>query len=349
MTDTHNTHTKGWYKHESAEECTKLLAKVKVAASKHALAAKMKQLIKQTKTRDSTGDYVDADEALYGIVIDQIDNMGLIATLATDYDDQGRKALDYICGHFHVGDDDNKQEAADDKYFDMMVAGLKSTATPEEARTFFTTMSNLRASLKDTSYAISNARHSRNMIRVVNRMGKDHRMEVRLSGFTDENVKDCPAITGTLEGIVRKVHNTAPVAMSSLSKEKLFAMFTDAGISLDDDALRALAVRAPGGRNASKCDKCGRYHAGSCFAAMLAKGEDLSKNERWMKMYGHNRHEKKYTDQSTGMSTEWLGGGAKADWPTGWKKGKLQGYVGEAPVSEIAAEVASKKKALKER
>ena len=100
MTDTHNTHTKGWYKHESAEECTKLLAKVKVAASKHALAAKMKQLIKQTKTRDSTGDYVDADEALYGIVIDQIDNMGLIATLATDYDDQGRKALDYICGHF---------------------------------------------------------------------------------------------------------------------------------------------------------------------------------------------------------------------------------------------------------
>lgn len=77
--------------------------------------------------------------------------------------------------------------------------------------------------------------------------------------------------------------------------------------------------------------------------------EKIAENERWMKMYGHKRHEKKYTDQSTGMSTEWLGGGAKADWPTGWKKGKLQGYVGEAPVSEIAAEVASKKKALKER
>merc|ERR1719235_1065221 len=69
--------------------------------------------------------------------------------------------------------------------------------------------------------------------------------------------------------------------------------------------------------------------------------EKIAENERWMKMYGHKRHEKKYTDQSTGL-------GIQADWETGWKKGKLQGYVGEAPVSQIAQEVASKKKALKE-
>merc|ERR1719482_763617 len=85
------------------------------------------------------------------------------------------------------------------------------------------------------------------------------------------------------------------------------------------------------------------------LAAKPLEPEKIAENEKWMKMYGHKRHEKKYTDQSTGMSTEFLGGGKKADWETGWKKGKLQGYVGEAPLSEIAQEVANSKKALKER
>lgn len=81
------------------------------------------------------------------------------------------------------------------------------------------------------------------------------------------------------------------------------------------------------------------------LAAKPLEPEKIAENEKWMKLYGHKRHEKKYTDLSTGYKDGVRG--LPADWETGWKKGKLQGYVGEAPLSQTAIEVASKKKAAK--
>merc|ERR1719443_1949489 len=85
------------------------------------------------------------------------------------------------------------------------------------------------------------------------------------------------------------------------------------------------------------------------LAAKPLEPEKIAENEKWMKMYGHKRHEKKYTDTSTGyvMVEGKRVRGVQADWETGWKKGKLQGYAGEAPLSQLALEVSNKKKAAK--
>ena len=178
MTD-YNNNNGGWYHHDNAENCIKFQAKVKMLARSHTNKDVIKILKGDTvPTDDDRRAIAHAD--LYDIIIRQIANAQLIATLEQNHEDKGKNAFDYITGQYQVSDDENKQEAMDEDYIGKMCTDMSADATSDDVRNHLTEMTTLRNTLNGTSFALSNKRHSRYMMRVVKRMSEAHRSEVRM-------------------------------------------------------------------------------------------------------------------------------------------------------------------------
>ena len=121
-----------------------------------------------------------AKRQLWAIVVKQIKVGSLITYISTNHPDDGKGAIDYIVGCFAAGVHKLKLKATDKQYLTYMREGIPSGATAEEAVAILTKMTNLRDSLKDTKYDISDKRHSCNLIHMVEERGKAHSNEVRM-------------------------------------------------------------------------------------------------------------------------------------------------------------------------
>ena len=167
MTDNNNNSTGGWYWHDNAENCIKFQAKVKSIARSHTNANVFKVLKGQAVAAELI---IAAKADLYDVIVRQIADAQLIATLEQSHEDEGKNAYDYIVGGYNVGADENKQEAMDEEYIAKLCGGVPPDASAPVVRDFLTGMTTLRNTLKTTSYAMPNKRHSRYMIRVVKNM-----------------------------------------------------------------------------------------------------------------------------------------------------------------------------------
>ena len=111
-------------------------------------------------------------------------------------------------GCFGIGEDENKLEAADNRYKQIEKEGIPAGATTDEAVALLTEMSTLKTSLnKAESYRISDMRHSRNMVRMVRMRGPAYRDELRhqKAKLDDATLENVVMTAGILDGIMRNV------------------------------------------------------------------------------------------------------------------------------------------------
>ena len=99
-------HSRSWYKHDTADNMHKLVAKVKAEARSNADA----NVIKVFKNEDvpNADEKKKANEILFDIIIKHVESSTLIHTLGMDYDDHGYNAMEYIKSAFSAGTDKNK-------------------------------------------------------------------------------------------------------------------------------------------------------------------------------------------------------------------------------------------------
>ena len=122
------------------------------------------------------------------------------------------------------------------------------------------------------------------MIDLVKRTSEQHALELRFIDFTPQGstpkTSDPAGIVITLENIVSKVHTEKQRRVESDPKRAITAMLSEAGLSelsaSDVQDIKAmLAQQRRGGPSQPKkrCDKCGAFHMGTCFAQMIADGK----------------------------------------------------------------------------
>ena len=144
--------TRGWYKHDSADNMHKLVAKVKAEARSNADDNVIK-VFKHENVADAT-DKSLANEKLFDIIIKQVESATLIQTLIQSYDDKGYEALEYIKSAFSAGTDPNKLEANHEEYRAIINQTLPEDIDVEQIRTVTNKAFALRNTLKDSTRAI---------------------------------------------------------------------------------------------------------------------------------------------------------------------------------------------------
>ena len=279
MSTNETSMNRGWYMHISREESQQLKGRIVAAIAKHPNDDNMHAVLdgEQTTGDDATEKATSAKKAnrqLYGLLIDQIKNPQIVAYLQEHHENKGVAALDYIMGCFG-GTDDNKLEAADNRYKQIERDGIPAGATPDEANALLTEMSTLRSSLnaKD-SYKISNMRLSRDLVRMVRMRGPAYRDELRhqKDKFGEEQLENVVVIAGILDGLMRNVASQEVAdAEDEKSVKVLWARKTRDGKK--DGAM-------------PMCDFCGVQHFGKCYAKMLCEG---CTPEKWDTMPAEQR------------------------------------------------------------
>ena len=125
-------------------------------------------------------------------------------------------------------------------------------------------MTTLRTILKDDERAIPERRLSRDMIRLVRKMGKDHALDVRMGTWVAERPDE---VAAALEAIISKHH-----AAAAKNEDALEVMLVAKGMPQTEiDVLMGRIPRGGGGK--PKCDFCHGFHTGQCLAKMLTEGQ----------------------------------------------------------------------------
>ena len=150
-------------------------------------------------------------------------------------------------------------------------------ATGDDVGKVLNELSRLRLALVGTPLAIPPTMHSMNMIRLVSNISRDHKAEVRAASISaTANLPDVPKVAGLLESAVTAARGDAMKDARPTATPNYRAMLAKE-LGVDEGALQALvaAARRNGGnsnRPEKKCDQCGIYHGGTCFAKILADG-----------------------------------------------------------------------------
>ena len=291
----------GWYMHTGADEANLLKAKVKSAICTHKNEDDLYEAYEGSSVSKFSGaELLDrqhsakkAKRQLWAIVVRQIKVGSLITYISTNHPDDGKGALDYIVGCFAAGVDKLKLKATDKQYLTYMREGIPSGATAEEAVAILTKMTNLRDSLKDTKYEISDKRHSCNLIHMVEERGKAHSNEVRMqdAALADDIVKQVTKVSGVLDGILRAVEAAGGEEDRARTVR---TMLVDMGVCADVDEASVLLAQKMrslrGGRNenasTTKCEHCHLVHPGKakdCYAFLLSKGTLPPGWDKWEK------------------------------------------------------------------
>ena len=270
--------SRGWYMHADRAESQQLKGRVVAQIAKHPNDDNMHCVLDGEETAGGTptekaASLKKANRQLYGLLIDQIKNPSLVEYLQEHHENKGKDALDYVMGCFGAGADENKLEAADNRYKQIEKEGIPASATTDEANALLTELSTIKSSLdKVESYKMSNARHSRNLVRMVRMRGPAYRDELRhqkdkLDVTTLENVV---RTAGILDGIMRNV--ASQLAEDAAEEEKPRLMW---------------ANKKRDGDKAEACKFCGIAHYGKeCYAKMLTEGRTPP---RWDEMAAEQR------------------------------------------------------------
>ena len=206
----------GWYMNDSAENCTMLVAKVKMKARTHT----DKNVAKVFKGDTCEGgdaptiaaNTAKANEALYDIILQQVRCAKLVLTLEQSYSDDGTNALKYITSLWHAGTDENRIEANHAEYKDLAWGQpLDETTEATAVRERLNKMTTLRNTLNGSDRQIADKLFSSDMIDVVRKMGAQHALEVQFNKAELKTNIACPGkIAAMLEGIALKARSDAP-------------------------------------------------------------------------------------------------------------------------------------------
>ena len=166
------------------------------------------------------GDTISGDDAaavtkkakrqLFGLILGEIGDQNVTAYLTKNHDDDGKAALDYIMGCFGAGTDELKLKSIDYEYKKYEREGIPPNATVDQANKIITMMSNIHSQLKDKTadgFTISDQRHVRNIIYMVERRGSEYEHELRMQQdrFDEATLRNVPKAAGILDSIMRHV------------------------------------------------------------------------------------------------------------------------------------------------
>ena len=114
------------YTHTSRTECTAFIAKLKGRAKiteekEHTLKV-YKHAVDNTAHNLAAPQYATANESLYDLIIEHLDNDELVNTLTNNYMNDGVEALRYIRGKWDTGGNGHKQKEAKRDYRGALTA-----------------------------------------------------------------------------------------------------------------------------------------------------------------------------------------------------------------------------------
>ena len=110
--------------------------------------------------------------------------------------------MTYIMSCFSAGQDKLKLKSNFNEFMEMISVGIPPDTEPDAAVAHLTKMINLRDTLKDTKFEISDALTSKIMVHVVEKRGKAHMQEIRMSegSLTDTVIDSLKCAQGALAG-----------------------------------------------------------------------------------------------------------------------------------------------------
>ena len=292
MTDS-NPNGRGWYNHRDYDESQVLKACVKTDMSKHANEDDLFLAMADADDGEFAGETPaakaraksKAHRQLWGIVAGHIKLESLISHISTNHEDDGHGALEYILGCFAAGANVSKLKAADKEYKTIERNGIPPDATVDEANAVLTKMSNLRDSLRDSSYEYTDMRHSRNLIHIVENRGKAHAQEVRMQDalFNAAALRHVTKIAGLLDGVMRAVDAAGG---EEGSEKALRAMLIQCGRCTTEAQATVMVANigrgigggggGGGGGDKKVCPHCKIWHQGEwkdCHALALSRGQ----------------------------------------------------------------------------
>ena len=199
------------YTHSGSTEMQAFLAKLKAVA--HATGADTLKIYKHARDKSiphglNNAAYTAANVQLYVIITRNINNNVLSVTLENSYDDDGVEALRYIRGCFATAGNENKEEAAKDRYLEIL-SGLKSGVNAFELSKTFNELAAIKTDLKESEgFAVSEAAYCKDIIRMVKKLSTDHKREVKdgVRDMDDDDLDKPAKVQAMLEGVVTSVN-----------------------------------------------------------------------------------------------------------------------------------------------
>jgi hypothetical protein len=196
--------------HTNYEEMMAHVTKWKSKAKQHDNKSNLIKLLKGETL--SIDDKAQANLDLYCIIVDGTGSQDLLRLLGgIEYEDQGKKALDYIQNFWGKKADSNKAESWHSQYQTIANEKYTTALTPFEFARIRTEMVDLRARLAGTDYAISTARLATDMKKMIMSINDKYESTVEFEmmksfGTSYNTMSKDPAQVGeVLEGVVSKL------------------------------------------------------------------------------------------------------------------------------------------------
>ena len=229
------------------------------------------------------GARIAAEKALFGLIINMIDNTDLVTVLATTYKGKGTEAIKYIKSCFEEGDQDDVESDAHDAYYTIYTKPLRGELTSDMTATEFSNLCNEmhmhRAVLEGTDREVKDAAHAKNLVDMVKKIDTTYKQDVRhaLGKLSEAARKDLPKVQHLLTNLVRarnKSGQDEDAPSGKLSTKALMAALQDP----DNAAVirRTLGVGGSSNQDKKPCAACGQFHGGpvnQCMALLRSQGK----------------------------------------------------------------------------
>ena len=285
------------YQHKDKKEMQVFLQiKVRAAANK---AKKDSPSIMRAYANAALAEYPGADnvaktankktanEDLFTALVGLIGNEDLLLVLATQYDNKGYEAMQYIKSCFAQGDDDNLMTDANESYLEAQTTKLTTDVTVQDFVALINQMQMARIELHGTKREIDDIHHAHNLPDMLRRISNDYRTEVRhaMSKLGAADLDNPLAVQPILEGVIKTMNKAKSESDSSTATLlKTLASRADSDPEVMATIRKLTGSRPPPATDKLQCPECGKFHVikdrtnQPCRALLLSKGE-LSDNE----------------------------------------------------------------------
>ena len=292
------------YTHSGSTEMQAFLAKLKGSARTAPIRSRC------TNTREtrasihdlSSAAYTAANMRLYMVITRNLNNNVLSVTLENSYDDDGVEALRYIRDCFATAGNENKEEAAKDRYLEIL-SGVKSGVNAFELSKTFNELAAIKTDLSK-GFAVSEEAYCKDIIRMVRKLSTDHKREVKdgVRDMDDDDLDKPAKVQAMLEGVVTSVNKDRENERKEAARNAL-AVTNDVPAGQTQTAAAGTNPLAPlqaamqvqlalaamqGGNgtgnanfnaNIERCGECGLNHfiapGETCHTKLLAEGKEV--------------------------------------------------------------------------
>ena len=172
------TNKKGWYEHDSLENCNTFYIKVR-AEARGKSDQNVFTVLDNPTSITSTHDRNTASATLFDIMIGHIKSPTLMNTLVQSYMDDGHKAMQYIRGCWSAASDENKMIANHEEYRDIAIRDvIAPDITVIDLRDKMNQVFSLRNTLDGTDRAIADKLFSSDIVDMIRRISRNHEVEI---------------------------------------------------------------------------------------------------------------------------------------------------------------------------